>query len=134
LPTEGKLASEPRIGAIAHRELSTCHLGQRVGELKVTNDLCVVVNDEGIVLGDLRGKALHGDPNARVDDVMNADAATYRPNVSLHQMAHSFLESDAKRVLVTDADGRLIGWLAREDVLDDRAEHDGGPILASSHH
>jgi Mg/Co/Ni transporter MgtE len=133
LPSEGKLASEPRIGAIAHREVSTCQLGQRIGELQVTNDLCVVVNDERIVLGDLRGKALHGDPRARVDDVMNPEPTSYRPNVSLHQMAHSFLESDARRVLVTDGDGRLIGWLAREDVLDVKAEHDGGPILASSH-
>ena len=93
----------------------------------------MVVNDERIVLGDLRGKALHGDPHARVEDVMNPEPSTYRPNVSLHEMAHSFLESDAKRVLVTDCDGRLIGWLARDDVLDDHAGHDGGPILASSH-
>jgi len=91
-----------------------------------------VVNDERVVLGDLRGKALHGDPNARVEDVMNAAPSTYRPNVSVHEMAHSFLESDARRVLVTDGDGRLIGWLAREDVLDGQSQP-GGPILASSH-
>lgn len=95
--------------------------------------MCVVVNDEGIVLGDLRGKALHADPIARVEEVMNPEPSTYRPNVSLHEMAHSFLESDARRVLVTDGDGRLIGWLAREDVLDEQAEHAGGSILASSH-
>jgi CBS-domain-containing membrane protein len=36
--------------------------------------------------------------------------------MSVHQMAHQLAESDAKRVLISDGDGRLIGLLRREDV------------------
>jgi CBS-domain-containing membrane protein len=95
-----------------------------------------VVNQQGVVLGDLRGKVLHSDPSKRVEEVMNPAPSTYRPNVSVHEMAHEFLESGAKRVLVADCDGRLVGWLSREDVeaaLDAQREHPNGPILASSH-
>ena len=136
LPTEGKRASEQRIGAVANRQVPTCRIEQRLGELHVEGDLCVVVNESGVVLGELRGKALKGDPPARVADVMNPAPSTYRPNVSVHEMAHRFYESDARRVLVTDGDGRLIGVLTREQVeqaLEPQQEHGRGPVLAPSH-
>jgi Mg/Co/Ni transporter MgtE len=136
LPAEGKLTSEPRIGSLARREIVTCRVGQKVGELQMDGDLCVVVNEAGVVLGDLRGKALHEKPNARVEDVMNPAPSTYRPNVSVHEMAHEFSNSKATRVLVSDGDGRLLGWLSREDVekaLSEQSAHGDGPVLASSH-
>ena len=117
LPSEGKLADEARIGAIAHPDVTTCQPGQRVGDVGRDVDLCVVVNPECIVLGDLRGKALRGDPSARVEDVMNPGPSTYRPNVSVKTMAHHMLETGARKVLVADADGLLIGSLTFEDVL-----------------
>lgn len=115
-PCEGRCASEVRIGSIARADVSTCRLGQRIGELQVEDDLCVVVNDECIVLGDLRGAALHADPRTPVDDVMSTAPATYRPNVSAKEMAHHMIETGARRVLVTDGDGRLMGWLTFDDV------------------
>jgi hypothetical protein len=134
-PGEGELADELRIGAIAHDDVPTCRLDQRIGDLNVSGDLCVVVNAASIVLGDLRGKALRGDPSQTVEQVMNPAPSTYRPNTSVHEMAHSMLESGAKRVLVSDCDGRLIGWISREDVetaLDEQRRQGGGPVLASS--
>jgi len=106
-----------RIGSIAHTDASTCRLGQRIGDVAVKDDLCVVINAECIVLGDLRGAALHADPRTPVEDVMSVAPATYRPNVSAREMAHHMLETGARRVLVTDGDGRLIGWVTFEDVL-----------------
>ncbi|MBV9898900.1 MAG: CBS domain-containing protein [Chloroflexi bacterium] len=140
MASEGKLAREPRIGAIAHRDTPTCRLDQRLGDLHVSGDLCVVVNEQGVVLGDLRGKALHADPSKRVVDVMDPAPSTYRPNISTHEMEHAFIESGAKRVLVTDCDGRLVGWLARSDLarsdvegaLEAQPQSPAGPILASS--
>jgi predicted transcriptional regulator len=116
-PIEGEWASELRIGSIAHAEVSTCRLGQRIGELDVEDGLCVVINDECIVLGDLRGAALRADPRTPVEDVMSAAPATYRPNVSAKEMGHHMLETGARRVLVADADGRLMGWLTLEGAL-----------------
>lgn len=66
---------------------------------------------------------------------MNPAPTTYRPDVSVHEMMHELLESKARRVLVTDADGRLIGWLSKEDLQAALEEHEEqqpgeGPILA----
>jgi Mg/Co/Ni transporter MgtE len=142
LPSEGKLAGELRIGSIAHRDTPICRLDQRIGDLNISvdsggsGDLCVVVNDAGVVLGDLRGKALHADPHTRVADAMNPAPTTYRPDISVHEMAHVFLDSGAHRVLVTDCDGRLIGWLSKSDVdtaLETQRQQAQGPILASTH-
>lgn len=136
LPSDGELTGELRIGSIAHTDVAQCRLGQRVGEIQSADGLCVVVNDARVVLGDLRGEALNSDPETRVEDVMNPGPSTYRPNVSVHQMAHEFLESGARRVLVTDGDGGLIGVLRREDVERALSEHHSqrdGPILASKH-
>jgi predicted transcriptional regulator len=129
LPSEGELASEPRIGSLAIRDVPTCRLGDRVGDVHA--DLCVVVNANGVILGDLRGKALKAPPETLVEDVMNPAPSTYRPNVSVHQMAHELAESNARRVLVSDTDGRLIGLLRREDVQHALHEqHANGPVLA----
>ena len=93
----------------------------------------MVVTESGVLLGDLRGKALQADPSKRVEEVMNPSPSTYRPNVSVHEMAHELQESGAHRVLVTDNDGRLIGWISRDDVelALDAQRRDNGPILAS---
>lgn len=129
LPAEGKLASELQIGAIAHPDVATCRLDQQLGEVEPDHDLCVVVNEQCIVLGDLRGKSLRGEPRTPVEQVMDPAPSTYRPNVRVKQMAHHMLESGARKVLVADADGRLVGWLSFEDVLralDQQShEHDG---------
>jgi len=106
--------------------VATCRLGTRVGEIHA--DLCVVVDDAGIVLGDLRGKALRASPETLVDDVLNPAPSTYRPNVSVAEMASELAKTGAQRVLVSDADGHLIGLLRRDDVL--HAQHGGGPVLA----
>jgi CBS domain-containing protein len=92
----------------------------------------VVVNEAGVILGDLRGKALEANPNTPVEEVMNPAPSTYRPYVSVHEMAHHMAKTDSRRVLVSTADGRLVGLLRREDV--ERAlqgERVGGPVLAT---
>jgi CBS domain-containing protein len=85
-----------------------------------------------VILGDLRGKALRADPSTLVEDAMNPAPTTFRPYVSVHAMAHHMDKTDARRVLVSDADGRLVGLLRREDVERAlHATHAGGPVLAS---
>jgi hypothetical protein len=135
LPTQGQLAREPRIGSLAIASVPTCGLTQRLADLDSEIDLYVVVTEERVILGDVRGKALRGDPSTRIEDVMNPAPVTYRPNVSVHEMAHQLVETGAQRVLVSDADGRLIGLLDRQDVereLHSQSESGaGGPILAN---
>jgi uncharacterized protein YjbJ (UPF0337 family) len=116
LPTEGHAAREPRIGSLAVRDVPTCRLDQSIGQLQPQDDLCIVVNEQGVILGDLRGKALRADPATRVEDVMNPAPITYRPNVSLHEMAHYLVDNPARRVLVSDSEGHFLGVVHRDDV------------------
>src|SRR5438876_908184 len=79
LPSDGELTREPRITSLARTNVATCRLGQRIGELHPIDDMCVVINEEGVVLGAVRGKALREDPDSVVDDVMDPSPSTYRP-------------------------------------------------------
>jgi len=88
------------------------------------SDLCVVLNDQRIVLGVLRGHALLADPESRAEEVMDAGPVTYRPNVLVSEMAKHFEQTGAKRVLATTSDGELVGLLCHEDLHN-------GPVLAS---
>ena len=134
LPFDGRLAQEARIQSLADATVSTCRPGERLGEVRdrVQGDLCVVLGPERVVLGTIRGKALSGEGDALIEDVMNPAPVTYRPNTSVRDMAHYMAESGARRVLVTTADGELVGVLRLEDVEHAlHAAHGGGPVLAS---
>jgi len=135
LPSEGELANELRIRDIVNRQIATCRLGQRIGELHLEDDLCVVLNEAEIIMGDLRDKALRADPSTPVEQVMDPGVSTYRPNISVREIAHHLLESGAQRVLVSDGESRLIGWTSRKDAeqaLDEHRGHHDGPVLALS--
>jgi CBS domain-containing protein len=121
LPTEGPGANAPRVGRLARRDVPTCRLTERVGDVRVRVeaagwDLCVVVNDVGIVLGDLRSRALAGDPARTAEEAMQPGPTTYRADQPAEETARHLAERDVPGVLVTTADGELIGYFRREDV------------------
>jgi CBS domain-containing protein len=120
LPTEGQRAAEPRIGPLAKRDVPTCRIDERLADVRERLaasgfDVCVAINEERVILGDLRGEALlNPPPDARVGEVMNPGPSTYRPNVSVEEMRRHMDATKSTRVYVADADGRLIGLLRRE--------------------
>jgi len=79
-------------------------------------DIFIVVNDEGVVLGRLRGDALDGDPEESVEQVMESGPATFRPSVPLEEMADYMQEHGMDSALITTAEGRLGGILYLEDI------------------
>jgi CBS domain-containing protein len=120
LPIEGKLATIPRIGDIARRDVPVCRLSDKIGDVRERTqeadwDACVVVNDERIVLGLLRRKELESDPQANAEQLMRPGPTTFRPNVRVQEMAERMRERGARTVLVTVSDGKLVGLLWRED-------------------
>jgi CBS domain-containing protein len=134
LPSEGEQAAEPRIASLAIADVPVCRPGERLGQVRARldeaeRDLCVVVDEQHVVLGSLRGHALDGAAETPVDEVMDPGPSTYRPNTSVREMAEQLGQSKARRVLVTTADGVLLGVLRREDV--EHAAHAGGPNLAN---
>jgi CBS domain-containing protein len=119
LPSEGRNASAPRAGTIA-ADVPTCGPDERVAEAALRareagSDLCVVVNDERVVLGRLRGGALDEGSDAVVEDVMEEGPTTTRANSELLPLATRLHDHDVASILVTDPDGRLIGVAHRDD-------------------
>ena len=119
LPREGRLAKVPDAGDVARRDVPTCGLTQRLGDvaerLRGGWDTCIVVNDSGVVLGRLRKAALSGDPDALVEAAMESGPATYRPNTLLQEVTERMRKRRVTSVLVTTSDGRLVGLLYRRD-------------------
>jgi CBS domain-containing protein len=120
LPSEGRNADALRAGTVARRDVPTCEPDERVGEAarrahQAGSDFCVVVNDEGVVLGRLRHAALDEGSDATVEDVMEEGPTTTRASSELLPLATRLHDHDVASILVTDPDGRLIGVAHRED-------------------
>jgi CBS domain-containing protein len=127
LPTEGTNAARPRAGDVARRDVPTCHLDERLGDVaeRVAPsgwDACVVVNEESIVLGLLRARELQGNPEERIEEAMRPGPSTFRPFVPIEEMAVFMGEHDLANSPVTTSDGRLVGLLVREDA--EKAAHE----------
>ncbi len=120
LPREGKAAQMPTVGEVARRDVPTCGLADRVAEAKARAqaaglDACVVVNEQRVVLGLLRGRELDGDPDAPAERVMQSGPTTYRPDVPAREAGARMRERHVDALLVTTPDGVLVGLLRRED-------------------
>jgi CBS domain-containing protein len=120
LPTEGRIASWPRAGTVARPDAPTCRLDERRGEVAERVraggwDLCVVVNEERVVLGLLRAEQLGGDPATRVEEAMRPGPSTFRPHVPIAEMARYMIEHDLASTPITTGEGALVGVLRRED-------------------
>lgn len=77
----------------------------------------MVVNDERVVLGLLREAQLEGDSDEEIESVMRPGPSTFRPHVSIGEMAHFMVDHDLQSSPVTTSDGRLVGLLRREDAV-----------------
>ena len=114
---EGNEAAAPRVGERVRRDLPTCRSTDRLGDVieqvRASGwDCGGVVNEQHVVLGMLRGEALDGDPERTVDEVMDPGPSTFRPDVSPEDMAAYMQQRGIDRVLITTADGKLVGILA----------------------
>jgi predicted transcriptional regulator len=83
---------------------------------------CVVVNDKRIVLGHLGPSELDSDPDAVVESVMKSGPITIRPNTSCEAILQRLQKGKMDSLLVTTADGELLGVLNRQDV-EERKDH-----------
>jgi Mg/Co/Ni transporter MgtE len=100
-----------------------------VGELRARvvetgYDLCVVVGEEQIVAGLLRGDALAKDPESSVEDVMELGPRTIRPSIPVEQLLQKKSSYGVKSWIVSSAHGVLLGLLTRDDAERAVAERD----------
>jgi hypothetical protein len=134
LPGEGHDAATPRAGQIARRDVPTCALRKRLGDVRARiraagRDECLVVNEQHIVLGRLRGTALEAAADTIAEDVMESGPTTIRPDEPLMTLGPRLRDKHVDRIIVTTPDGRLLGVAERrtaERALAERAgeEHD----------
>ena len=120
LPTEGSEADAPRAGDVADRNAPRCALADRVGDVRdrvrsAGGASGIVLNDEGVVLGRVRGKALDGDPERAVEAVMEAGPTTVRPSEPLPALIERMQQRTVSSIVVTNSDGVFLGVLRRED-------------------
>ncbi len=120
LPTEGTLTEQPRAGNVARRGIPTCSLTDRLGDARdraqdADQNVCIVVDDHGVVLGRLRGDALREDPEATIESVMEDGPTTVRADASLEEITGRMRKRGVGSILVTDPEGRLLGILYRNE-------------------
>jgi rhodanese-related sulfurtransferase/CBS domain-containing protein len=113
LEIEGTNAKKPRLRDMAMKNVPTCALRERMENVqhrrRPTDDICVIVNDRGIVLGMIDGEAWNADPQSRVSEVMNPGPRTFRPHTDPKQAIKAMRDEDIESALVTTADGELLG-------------------------
>lgn len=105
------------------REEVTCQIDEKLGHAvdkvrRAEKEQCIVVADGDVVLGRIRGKALEGDPNVSVEDVMESGPTTFRTNELLESVVGRMAARNVDNVLITTSDGRLVGTLYRSDAED----------------
>jgi CBS domain-containing protein len=121
LPVEGTSAQVPRLVDVVRRDVPTCSLGERLGDVRDRAaaagwDACVVVSPGRVVLGLLRARELQGDRDQLVDQVMRPGPSTYRPFVPVTQMRGIMSDRNLQSSPVTTSDGRLVGLVRKQDV------------------
>lgn len=120
LPTEGKQAASPHAGVLARQDVPTCQITDRLNEVRERVQAagwkeCIVVNDEGVVLGRLGQQALSADAESVVEGVMEPGPTTLRPSVPLDALTKHMRKRKLESMVVTTSDGELVGVLYRKD-------------------
>ena len=122
LPTDGENSKCPRAGEASRRDVVVCALKDRLGDVRDRArqsglEVAVAVDAEGIVLGLLRSKELDLDPNLAVDQAMRPGPSTFRPYVSMKEMADFMVEHSLDSSPITTSDGKLVGVLFKADAI-----------------
>ena len=119
----------PRASDFARRDIPLCLSTESVGEVRgrikaAGWDRVVVVNDAGVVLGLLSGRALESVADTPVEEAMDPAPVTFRPDTLAHELVHHLERAAVHTALITDADGVLIGVFGRDEARTALQPHD----------
>jgi rhodanese-related sulfurtransferase len=115
--TEGMQARKSTLKKVLKKAVLTCSPKERLGPVKnrrpLPSDICVVVNDRGIVMGLIHGDAWEQDPLKQVMEVMDLAPRTFRPDQDPENAMKEMKKEDLEHALVTTSDGELLGFIQR---------------------
>lgn len=121
LPHEGTNVPRRTAGDVAHRDVPTCTLDDNLAEVRNAVrasgwDTCIVVNEQGVVLGRLGRKAIAADRDESVEAAMTPGPSTVRPSIGADALLERIRARKLTSFLVTTPDGRLFGLALRKDL------------------
>jgi CBS domain-containing protein len=121
LPMEGTLAAVRSAADVARSDVPT--LGPDDPVAAVADEvrdgdwpLAVVVDERRIVLGRLRPRDLEAHPGALARELMIEGPRTIRGTRAAHLIGAWLDERHVRGVLITTADGELVGYVRRDEV------------------
>jgi len=118
LPHEGTNVPDRLAGDIAHRDVPTRTLADRLAEVRervraAEWDTCIVVNEREVVLGSLGRQAIAADTDESVEQAMTPGPS---PSIGVDALLERMRERNLASLLVTTPDGRLVGLVRRDDL------------------
>ena len=120
LPLEGQADSSTRVASLAATDVPTCTLDDSVSDVAVRLpdrwDICVVTDEEGVVLGLLGRSALRSGEQTTVEQAMTPAPSTIRPSARLDAIRERMRDQKLTRTIVSRSDGVLVGVLRVEDL------------------
>jgi Mg/Co/Ni transporter MgtE len=121
LPHEGTNVPERMAGDVAHRDVPTCTLDERLAEVRERVraagwDTCIVVNEQRVVLGRLGRSAIASDSDESIEQAMTPGPGTVRPSIGADALQERIRDRQLTSFVVTTSDGRLVGLVLRSDL------------------
>ena len=121
LPREGTNVPDRSAGDVAHRDVPTCTLADRLADVRARVraagwDTCIVVNEQRVVLGRLGRQAIATDTHESVEQAMTPGPSTVRPSIGAEDLLERMRTRNLTSFLVTTPDGRLVGFVRRGDL------------------
>jgi CBS domain-containing protein len=121
LPIEGELAAEPSAAGAARRDVPTCTLGDELDDVRrrvreAGWATCMVLTDDGVLIGRLGRHAIYSETEGTIEDVMTEGPSTTRAGNRVSQVLERLRRDDLRTIPVTTSDGRLVGLAFREDL------------------
>jgi CBS domain-containing protein len=121
LPLEGRGPHYPLVGEVLRRDVTICKLGEKAGDVLPRlkggpRNFCVVLNDQGILLGRLHPNAVRGDLEKLVEELMEPGPTTVRPSEPAAPLLERMEKKNVGGILVTTAKGKLLGVALQQDL------------------
>jgi CBS domain-containing protein len=121
LPHEGTKVPERSAGDVAHGDVPTCGLDERLaavqGRVRAAGwDTCMVVNERRVILGRLGRKAMGSAADVSVAEAMTPGPSAVRPSIGTDELLERMRERNLTSYVVTTPDGRLVGLVLRSEL------------------